>query len=333
MKRPSTLDSSSYDEIALRRYLLGDLTEDEEARQEELLLTDARYYERLVLAEDDLIDDYVGGRLTANDKERMERRFLASANRQEKLKLATDLRRLSVQESRLVGIGRIERALTPKDIARSLFSRDRRPATILLLATALLLIASAVVIFVQVAELRGKIDALGRDQLRAQQRDEELRKELAAQTARSDQLSRDLQKEQIERIRLEQALKTIKQPIPGGPRSNDTELLAITLASGRTRDRGPLSLIQLTPSAKRVMLDLSLEHGSYKSYRAVLQTDEGKQIWIADHLKASRIKDDERVRVLLPARLLVPGDYTITLSPTVGLERVGTYYFTTARKQ
>src|SRR5262245_4991081 len=77
--------------MELRRYLLGTLTEEEEARHEELLLTEESYFEQLVLAEDELIDEYLRGKLTARDRERMEQRFLTSAGRRERLDLVRDL--------------------------------------------------------------------------------------------------------------------------------------------------------------------------------------------------------------------------------------------------
>src|SRR5215510_10955017 len=90
---PSTVVPKTVDEIELRRYLLGTLSEKEEARHEELLLTEESYFEQLVLAEDELIDEYLRGKMTERDKERMEQHFLKSANHQERLELGRALSR------------------------------------------------------------------------------------------------------------------------------------------------------------------------------------------------------------------------------------------------
>ena len=79
-------------------------------------------------------------------------------------------------------------------------------------------------------------------------------------------------------------------------------------------------------------LRLSLEQAGHTSYRATVHTDEGKRVWTGSDLKPLRTDSDERVELLLPARLLMPGDYTVLLSPALGRERIGTYYFTAVRK-
>jgi hypothetical protein len=334
MKESERVNSKLQDEVMLRRYLLGELTEDEEARQEERLFTEQDYFDRLLLVEDDLIDEYVSGTLSGQDKERMERRFLASPARQEKLRLATDLKRYSFENPPLAVSHRYsDRLRTPEDAAIRLLARYRKRAAVVALALALLIAAVGVGAFLEIASLHGRIDGLSRDQIRAQQRDEELHQELAQQTARSEQLSRDLENEQTRRIQLEQSLRDLKQVSAVTHRLPETEALAVTLVSGRTRDRGPASVIEIPASATNVRLGLSLEQNAYSSYRAVLQTDEGKTIWSRSGLRPRRSNSDERVEIALPASLLVPGDYTVLLSPTAGRERVGTYYFTTSSKR
>src|SRR5262245_46314087 len=137
MKESAIVNSESVDEVELRRYLLGELTEDEEARHEERLLTEKDYFDRLLLSEDDLIDEYVRGMLSAQDKERMERRFLASPRRQEKLRLATDLKRYSLEKPPFAAAHRSsDRVGSPEDAAIRLLAAYRKRAAVVALALA-----------------------------------------------------------------------------------------------------------------------------------------------------------------------------------------------------
>ena len=319
--------------MELRRYLLGTLREEEEARQEELLLTDESYFGQLVLAEDELIDDYVRGRLTAQDKERMEQRFLAPAGRRERLELVRDLNRYAT--------GRAETARREQDSSLRnagttpipLIAGSRgRTAVALFAGAALLAIAIGAGLLVEIARLRNRIDWLSQEQAKAQQREMELHKELAGLLDRQEQLSRAIEKEQSQRVQIQQDLINLRHPQAASPRSPDGDLFALTLTPGRIRDRGPASIIEIHPSIRRVRLILSLEQAGYSSYRARLQTDEGKPIWTGYDLKPRRTDNDERVEIVLPANLLMPGDYTVLLSPAAGQERIGTYYFTAVRK-
>lgn len=83
-----------HDRQALRDYLLGGLlAEDQRQKIEERLLTDTDYFEELLLAEDELIDQYVGGSLSAEERSKFEQHFLSTAARHRKLKFAQVLRR------------------------------------------------------------------------------------------------------------------------------------------------------------------------------------------------------------------------------------------------
>src|SRR5256885_113617 len=84
---------------SVRRYLLGELSQAEQQRLEERLMSDDLALEELLVAEDELIDDYLQGALARAEQERFENFFLLTAERQEKLKFATALRRYVAKET------------------------------------------------------------------------------------------------------------------------------------------------------------------------------------------------------------------------------------------
>ena len=330
-----TLNSNTIDEALLRRYLLGELSEEEQVRQEEQFLTEDQYFELLLLVEEDLIDDYVHGKLSQQDIEKVEQRFLSSSERRERVKLARDLRRYASDRPSV--------ALREQDFGRPRDQQDRfthRPAStrrrialLLLAGTALLVMAGAVGLFAEMAKLRNRINSLSQEQVTSVQREVELGRQLAEQEARGEELSQKLKEEESRRIQLQHALSELGRPISSNEGVTGTGLLSLSLDPGRTRDSGQSSIIEIPLSARWLRLRMSLEQDRYRSYRATLQTDEGVQVWKRDHLLRRRLKADKMVEAVLPANLLVPGDYSVLLSPTTGRERIGTYYFTVVRQR
>ena len=73
---------------AIRQYLLGQLPTEESSQIEERLFTDGAFYEELLIAEDELVDDYLAGELSGSDRERCETHFLLTPERQQKIRFA-----------------------------------------------------------------------------------------------------------------------------------------------------------------------------------------------------------------------------------------------------
>jgi hypothetical protein len=83
--------AETLDDALLRRYLLGEATEDEEARVERHLLTAAAGLENLEMAEDDLIEACARGDLPEAERKRVLAGLAASSAGRARLALARDL--------------------------------------------------------------------------------------------------------------------------------------------------------------------------------------------------------------------------------------------------
>jgi CHAT domain-containing protein len=81
------------DQSSIQRYLLRQLTDDEQLQIEQRLITDDELFDQLQVAEDELIDRYLAGALGKDDAEMFERHFLATPERQQKLRFAKVFRR------------------------------------------------------------------------------------------------------------------------------------------------------------------------------------------------------------------------------------------------
>jgi hypothetical protein len=85
------VEKNSGDRNLLGRYLLCQLPEEDRTRLEESYLTDDLIFERLLVTEDELIDDYVRGELNENERKHFEHRYVTDAGRYERVKFALAL--------------------------------------------------------------------------------------------------------------------------------------------------------------------------------------------------------------------------------------------------
>ena len=81
------------DDLKIREYLLGNLSEEDQRLVDERLLTESGFLDELLAGEDDLIDDYVCDDLSQGNRSGFEQHFLCSPERQQKLKFAIALNR------------------------------------------------------------------------------------------------------------------------------------------------------------------------------------------------------------------------------------------------
>jgi hypothetical protein len=76
----------------IRKYLLGQTSEDERLNLEERLLADDDTYEELLILEDELTDEYLRGQLSQTERKNFETHFLSTPSRLEKLRFAKAVR-------------------------------------------------------------------------------------------------------------------------------------------------------------------------------------------------------------------------------------------------
>ena len=107
---------------------------------------------------------------------------------------------------------------------------------------------------------------------------------------------------------------------------SDSSVPSVTLLPVIMRDKGALPRITITSAIKVVQLRVPVETNTYGNYRVELRTIEGEQI-VEFEVKRQPI---EALIVQVPARILEPNDYLLTLSGlnAQGLsENLGEYSF------
>lgn len=85
------MQGTETDESVIRRYLLGELPEQEQTAVEARYFLDDAFFEQLVAAEKELIGRYVRGELSSEDHERFQRRYLTVGYRRKMVESAKEL--------------------------------------------------------------------------------------------------------------------------------------------------------------------------------------------------------------------------------------------------
>src|SRR5262245_57658960 len=80
-------------EISMKRYLLGELADSRQQELEEEVMTSNECFHRLLVAEDELADEYLGGTLSLREQEKFDNYFLCARQRRRKLRFLRSLRR------------------------------------------------------------------------------------------------------------------------------------------------------------------------------------------------------------------------------------------------
>ena len=315
--------NASDDKQAIR-YLLGDLSEAEQARLEERFFHDSELSELLSEAEDDLIDQYVREELSGPERERFERHFLVSERRREKMEFAR-------------GLLQAERALAVEDVysrkplswwtaVLSAFHSPRPALSYSFAAAALLFLLGGAWLYSEIRQLRREVAQIAADREARELQNDELSQELSEQRRRSEELA--AQKESVE-----QELALLKQKTDTGANETATTgtLLSFILSPGFRGSEGPKNLV-LPRSTETVRLQLNLNSGDdYRAYRVRLQTASGKMIRSWNTLKASSAGGGRAVFISVPAEALGTGvQYELALSGVTSsgqVEDLGFYYF------
>src|SRR5689334_9061759 len=83
----------------IRRYLLAQLSEGEREQFEQRMMIDTELFDEMLLAEDDIVDEYARDALSEPDREAFEKSFLSEEEGRARVNLAKSLRRYVAKNS------------------------------------------------------------------------------------------------------------------------------------------------------------------------------------------------------------------------------------------
>jgi hypothetical protein len=293
------------EDVLLRRYLLGQTSEEEQLALEQRLLSDQDYFDKLLRSEEELTDEYARGEMVSPDRDNVEGHFLRSPERRENLAFAQALNRY---------------LSTYKPLIRArpgLFPRWPVFMEVGLMAAVVVLVAALGLMLRTTMQLREQVEQNRSQRVQAEQR--------------AAVLTRQIEQQREQLTRMDQELARLEPPIHQG----DSDLLSLVLTPGLSRASDHTPTLHLAAGIHRVRLDLKIGDGRYRSYRAEVQTAEGEILWSRANLPARRPAHGQVVAVVLPAALLTRSDYLVMLTgiaPTGASDKLGTYHFSVIRR-
>jgi hypothetical protein len=345
-------------EATLRQYVLGELDEEARIELEERLVTEPDLFELLGPTEDELTEEYMENVLSATERTGFERHFLINEERRWQLgflgllkdhtaTMVTDRGEqpdvsladpvILLRERAIAGAAeprdkRARVAIQPwATVAATFGSLRANPVWVGSLAASVAILLSGTVWFVlRSTNLEDELGRLRVEHEVAQREQRGLQSRVDRLSTQAQALQTKLESERQQRETIEARASDVQTQGTRPTRAQTPPLFV--LATGLLRSEGSMTRIAIPPDAPLIRLRLELPGVDYPLYRAVLYDAGGEEIWAQSKLSAQAGDGRASVTLLLPARLLPPGDYQLKLSGTDGtelLESVATCAFRT----
>jgi hypothetical protein len=309
-------------ENLIRRYLLGELAEEDQTAFEQELLIDRDKFYQVWAVENELVDSYVLGEMSRADRERFERHYLDSPLHRERVAIAEAfLKKVDQAPGETVEL-RV-RESDPIILRRRRFTlRSPRLVFGVVSVMALLLAFSLVWSYIERVRLTRQIanvekeaqaerEFLKQRERELASRNQEFEKEIAELSRRNEQLKAEL--EQLRRQRA--AAPTILS-------------FLLTPATVRGEKAQPQATIPVLTGKARLLMEL--DENDYVNYQVIVQTVEGREILRRRTGKVRFGKDPAFATLPLKAGELSKGDYILILfgqTPDGKSEEVDRYFF------
>ena len=296
-------------EQTVTRYLLGELSEAEQAAIEEQYFSNPQTFNEITKVESELVDNYVRGRLSAPVREQFEKFYLAHPSRRERVKFAEALATRLDQIDRPGTISEPSRGFVPW--WQKLFASPRLsgPAPVFAVAlVSLLLVLVSAWLFVEARRMRGELAQTQAALAGQEQRERELQKQVDDERTRADELAAELER------RRNQSSSPTTTPSESTIPAFVTFL--INVGSSRGGDIGHPGTLLIPAGTTEAKLQISLKEQNYSTYAAVLQAVGGGEIFSRQNIKPSTNKSGATFTLNVPASRLSTGDYLLTLKGT-----------------
>src|SRR5215216_6370380 len=92
------MKEANEEEFLLRLYLLGELGEGEQESVEERFITDRGFKERVLVVEDELVEDYLSGELSETEEASFVRHFLSTPEQRQRVRIAGAIKKYMAAE-------------------------------------------------------------------------------------------------------------------------------------------------------------------------------------------------------------------------------------------
>jgi hypothetical protein len=313
------------------QYLLGELSEAEQAKVEEAFFADDSLFERFLAVKDDLLDAYSRGDLTGLKLERFEQHYLASKQRRQKVEETREL----IQAATTSSLNTISAPIESPELAKTSrlsssdwFARKSSLQPVLwrvgLVAAVLLLIAAGWIVVRQLQDRGNK-----RTPEQAQHAPTP-----APATGANENTLQPPPTPSInngsERVSVTPAPSPSIKPSNSPPALPPAQIASLTLLPVSSRDTGSADSLVLSTQVRIVRLNFVFSDARYDSFEASVRTVDGQPVIHRSGLKATSIETGKTVTITLDPSLLRRQDYIATLLGRLKNGRsqtIAEYYF------
>jgi hypothetical protein len=324
-------------EKLIARYLLGELSEEQQVEIEDRAFADKDYLATITAVENDLIDEYVRRELSERERQQFEKRFLASAERRKRVEFARALANLATEAP---AAERVSRPVAPSAaswrVSLEAFVSGLNPVARFAFAAAMLvLLVGGAWLFTETLRLRSQLTRLQAENQSSQDERQRLEHQVELERRRSEELTASLNQEKQQREQSEESLRQLSET---GNATNPSPpvIASLTLLSGLSRGGGDKPALRLPGSARLVRLQIGIDpEEQYKSFVVDLRTVAGRRVWTKENLSARNRRNERAISLTVPANALKPDQYELRLSGIAtggGREDVGFYYFNVIKK-
>ncbi|MCI0659561.1 MAG: hypothetical protein L0220_00650 [Acidobacteria bacterium] len=308
------------------RYLLGELTTEEQVEMETEYFSDPEKFNLLQTIENDLIEGYVSGKLANGIRARFEARYLSIPARREQVQFFQSLVKVVplVNDQPLPA-----RAPKKSEIVKSNPSWWQSLAASfsglklshrLSYAAAILIISGGVTW--QLTVMMRQREQAEQARIALQQREQDLKDQIAKQDAGKDQLTPDKN-------------NNSKQPETSpSPASNQTPVVATVtftlpgVRSVKIVESGPRKL-RIKPETDVVRIIFNLPVLGYSRYGVSIQTLSGQETWNRSEVKSNSGKRGETLVFNVPPKHFSDGNYLVVVNgnnQSGKRSEIGTFY-------
>lgn len=321
-------------ENLIARYLLGELSEEQQIEIEDRAFADQKYLASITAVENDLIDEYVRNELAGAERQRFEKQFLASAERRKRVEFARALAGVIAEETAPKKIVAHEtQSWSWWDSIYAFINGLAPTARIAFVSAVPLLFIGAGYLFVETMRLRRELTEL-RAASQSQQNSQQQALEL--ERRRSEELNAQLNQEKQQREQTDESLRELSEAGDAVNPAPRPVIASLTLLPGLSRGGDDKPSLVLPDDARLVRLQIGIDpEEQYKNFAVEVLTLAGRRVWTRENLNARNRRGARAVGLTLPATALKPGEYELRLQGVTesgAAEDVGFYYFNVRKR-
>lgn len=330
------MDQTHDYENECERYLLGQLSEQEQTQLEAQYFEDDALFERFLAVKDELVDAYARGQLSAEKRQRFEEHFLATEPRRRR---AAEARQF-ISAVNALAEAPVKPSPGPAQVPavswwQSISERVGLPQLVFQGALGLLITASLIGGWMWFRNFQNR----RAEDARARNEQQQLPPQSSETVSPTVEVVPKTGNDQTANVGGPEGNKTAspspsianRQPPPPAP----AQIASLTLMPFAPRDGGASNTLQLKSDTRAVRLQLMFKGDDYRSYSVTLKTLEGQQVMQLRALKAVSTASGKSVTLNLDSAILTHQDYIVTLNGVSSAgqsEALAEYYFRVERQ-